>query len=53
MELTMEQCCEKLFKMDDIAVLCPRNPDGDTLGCAFALKYDKGRHYCEKSEDFG
>ena len=39
MELTMEQCCEKLFKMDDIAVLCHRNPDGDTLGSAFALKY--------------
>ena len=39
MELTMEQCCAKLFKMDDIAVLCHRNPDGDTLGCAFALKY--------------
>ena len=37
MELTMEQCCEKLFKMDDIAVLCHRNPDGDTLGCGAAL----------------
>ncbi len=39
MELTVEQCCEKLLQMDDIAVLCHRNPDGDTLGCAFALKY--------------
>lgn len=39
MELTVEQCCEKLLGMDDIAVLCHRNPDGDTLGCAFGLKY--------------
>ena len=37
MELTMEQCCKRLENMDDIAVLCHRNPDGDTLGRAFAL----------------
>ncbi len=39
MELTMEQCCARLEQTDDIVVLCHRNPDGDTLGCAFALKY--------------
>ncbi len=39
MEITVQQCCKRLEQMDDIAVLCHRNPDGDTLGCAFALKY--------------
>lgn len=39
MEITPEQCCERLKAADNIAVLCHRNPDGDTLGSAFALKY--------------
>ena len=54
MELTMEQCCERLENMDDIAVLCHRNPDGDTLGCAFALKYmleQLGKRVQVKSHD--
>ena len=54
MELTMEQCCKRLENMDDIAVLCHRNPDGDTLGCAFALKYmleQLGKRVQVKSHD--
>ncbi len=39
MELTVAQCCERLRKMDDIVILCHRNPDGDTLGSGFALHY--------------
>lgn len=39
MEITPEQCCKRLMSADNIAVLCHRNPDGDTLGSAFALKY--------------
>ena len=39
MEITVEQCCERLRNMDDIVILCHRNPDGDTLGSGFALHY--------------
>lgn len=39
MEITVEQCCERLRDMDDIVILCHRNPDGDTLGSGFALHY--------------
>ncbi|MBQ2794625.1 MAG: bifunctional oligoribonuclease/PAP phosphatase NrnA [Oscillospiraceae bacterium] len=39
MEVTVQQCCDILGKMDDIVILCHRNPDGDTLGAGFALYY--------------
>ncbi len=39
MEITVERCCELLREMDDVAILCHRNPDGDTLGSGFALYY--------------
>lgn len=39
MEVNVQQCCEILRGMDDIVILCHRNPDGDTLGSAFALHY--------------
>lgn len=39
MEVNVQQCCEILRGMDDIVILCHRNPDGDTLGAGFALHY--------------
>ncbi len=39
MEINVQQCCEILREMDDIVILSHRNPDGDTLGSAFALHY--------------
>ena len=39
MKLDVKQCCEALRNMEDIAILCHRNPDGDTLGAGFALHY--------------
>ena len=39
MEINVQQCCEILRGMDDIVILSHRNPDGDTLGSAFALHY--------------
>ena len=39
MEINVQQCCEILRTMDDIVILSHRNPDGDTLGSAFALHY--------------
>lgn len=39
MKIELKECCEELAKMDDIALLCHQNPDGDTLGSAFALHY--------------
>ncbi len=35
--LTVEQTAEKLRSVDDILILCHQYPDGDTLGCGFAL----------------
>lgn len=37
MKISVKECCEELKKMDDVYILCHRNPDGDTLGCGFAL----------------
>lgn len=37
MKISLKRCCEELKKMQDVAILCHRNPDGDTLGCGFAL----------------
>ncbi len=54
MELTVAQCCEKLCEMDDIVILCHRNPDGDTLGSGFALHYilkQLGKRSCVKCHD--
>ncbi len=39
MEINVSKCCEILRGMDNIAILCHRNPDGDTLGSGFALHY--------------
>ena len=39
MEINVQSCCEILRGMDDIVILSHRNPDGDTLGSAFALHY--------------
>ena len=39
MEVSVSQCCGILRKMEDIVILCHRNPDGDTLGSAYALHY--------------
>ena len=39
MEVNVQQCCEILREMDDIVILCHRNPDGDTLGAGFGLHY--------------
>ena len=39
MQIGLKECCEELAGMDDIALLCHQNPDGDTLGSAFALHY--------------
>ncbi|HPV99594.1 MAG TPA: DHH family phosphoesterase [Oscillospiraceae bacterium] len=39
MQIGLEECCRELAGMDDIVLLCHQNPDGDTLGSAFALHY--------------
>lgn len=35
--LTRKQAAEMLLGLDDLLILCHRNPDGDTLGSGFAL----------------
>lgn len=37
MRIDFEQAVSELKNADDILILCHRNPDGDTLGCGFAL----------------
>ncbi len=37
--LTPKQCATRLSEGDQILLLCHKNPDGDTVGCAFALFY--------------
>lgn len=37
MNISVERCCSELAEMDNVYILCHRNPDGDTLGCGFAL----------------
>ena len=39
MEINAKGCAERLRKMDNVVILCHCNPDGDTLGSAFALYY--------------
>ena len=39
MQIGLKECCEELAEMDDVVLLCHQNPDGDTLGSAFALHY--------------
>jgi phosphoesterase RecJ-like protein len=39
MQIGLKECCEELAGMDDVVLLCHQNPDGDTLGSAFALHY--------------
>ncbi len=37
MEISIKECVAKLKKQDDFIILTHTNPDGDTLGCGFAL----------------
>ncbi|MGI5894358.1 MAG: DHH family phosphoesterase [Candidatus Merdivicinus sp.] len=37
MEFSLQQAAQFLMESDDIHILCHRNPDGDTLGSAYAL----------------
>jgi len=37
MKINVEQCAELLSKKDNILILTHAHPDGDTLGCGFAL----------------
>ncbi len=37
MKINVEQCAERLSKKDNILILTHAHPDGDTLGCGFAL----------------
>ena len=37
--LNVQQMAERLCAAEDILILCHKNPDGDTIGCASALCY--------------
>lgn len=37
MRIDERTCSALLMQQDDILILCHRNPDGDTIGCAYAL----------------
>lgn len=37
MKINVEKCARILKEQDDILILCHAHPDGDTLGCGFAL----------------
>ncbi len=37
MKINVERCAKILRKQDDILILCHAHPDGDTLGCGYAL----------------
>ena len=39
MDVSLKECCEFFKKAEDAFIFCHRNPDGDTLGSAFALHY--------------
>ena len=39
MEVTRKEAAQLLLAADDILILCHRNPDGDTMGCAHALRH--------------
>ena len=44
--LTKTEAAKKLLALEDVLILCHRNPDGDTLGSGFALAralLNKGR----------
>ena len=44
-QLNVQQMAERLCAADNILVLCHKNPDGDTIGCAAAL--------CQALRDMG
>lgn len=52
-ELNLQEIAKKLNKASTVAIYCHTNPDGDTLGCALALRYaliNKGKRadvFCE------
>ena len=35
--LDLSQTAQRLCDMDNVLILCHKNPDGDTLGCGAAL----------------
>ena len=37
MKITLEKAAQLLREQDDILILCHAHPDGDTLGCGYAL----------------
>lgn len=37
MKITVEQAAGELLGKDNILILCHANPDGDTMGCGFAM----------------
>ncbi len=39
MRTDLKSAAEQLLSMDNIVILTHQNPDGDTLGCAYALYY--------------
>ena len=39
MKITLEEAAKKLLENDSFVILTHEHPDGDTLGCAFALQY--------------
>ena len=36
-QLNVQQMAQRLMTADNILILCHKNPDGDTIGCAGAL----------------
>ena len=37
MRIDVKECARLLLEQDDILILTHAHPDGDTLGCGFAL----------------
>ena len=37
MKISVKQCADILKEKDNILILTHANPDGDTLGCGYAL----------------
>lgn len=44
MSIDIKTAAKMLCEMDDIVILTHQNPDGDTLGCAFALYFTLTAH---------
>ena len=51
MRIDVKECARLLLEQDDILILTHAHPDGDTLGCGFALcraLLQKGKFACEE-----